>query len=161
MPRFLLACAWLVLASWACVTHARAEVWASNLTLWTDAAAKAPLRPRAFINIGLEKELVGDLNGASQAYLAALALSQQDRLSTYQRVFHRAAAEVNNARVLALSGHPGMALSLLDEVIARHPDFLHAKYNKAVILAWLNACPDARVYADQAGPDFPRLTCAD
>lgn len=156
---FLSSCAWLVLFGWACVTYTRAEVWQSNTTLWTDATAKAPLRPRGFINLGIEKELAGDLNGASQAYLTALALSQQPRLSTYSRTFHRAAAEVNNARVMARAGHPGIALSLLEDVLTRHPHFTHAHFQKGVLLVALGQCQLGLDSIRDAGPGFPDVTC--
>lgn len=143
----------------AATTHQRSGVWQSNLTLWTDATAKAPLRPRAFINLGIEKELAGDLNGASQAYLAAIALSQQERLSAYSRAFHRAAGEVNNARVMARAGHPGAALTLLNEVIERHPQFAHAYYQKGVLLVALGMCEEGRDVLREAGEGFPQVSC--
>lgn len=159
LPRPLFACVVLLLLGWASVTHARARTWQNNLTLWTDAGEKAPRRPRAFINIGIARELVGDWQGAEQAYLQAIVLSGQPHLTRYQQVFHRAAGEVNLARLYAQTGHPAEGLQMLDGVLQRHPRFTHAHFVKGVVLAWLKRCDDASQSFEAAGPSFPVVAC--
>ncbi len=51
-------------AALAVATHARNQVWTSGLSLWQDAARKAPGNHRARTNLGVQHLLRGDLAGA-------------------------------------------------------------------------------------------------
>lgn len=144
------------------ITYARATVWTSEYTLWTDAAAKAPQKPRPFINLGLAQEGTGDMDAALRTHQTALALSFQPRLTRYQQNFSRIASETNIARILAQTGREEAALRILDDVIARHPLFHFARYNRAVLLARTGRCaegqPDAQL-AVALDPSFQEIRC--
>lgn len=151
---------WLVVL--ASLTAVRAEVWTSDLTLWTDAVKGSPNKPRPFINVGLAREQAGDLEGALMAYQTAITLSAQPRLTVYQQRFTRLASEINIARILAQTGHEDAAEALLDAVIARSPLFPHARWNRAILYARTGRCqqgiPDAAIAA-QLDASFSQLVC--
>ena len=152
----------LLLALWM-GTHARAYTWQSNLTLWSDAVRKAPQKPRPWINLGLAQEEAGDMDAAMRTYTTSLTLAFQPRLTQYQQAFSRVASETNIARVLAQTGREEAALRMLNDVVARHPLFPHARWNRGVLLARLGRCHDGeadREIAVALEPSFPRLECA-
>lgn len=128
-------------------TYTRAQVWISEHTLWTDAVRKAPRKPRPWINLGLAREVAGDIDGAFVAHQTALALSFQPRLTEYQQRFSRIASETNIARLLAQTGREEFALPMLNDILTRHPLFPWARYNRGVLLARLGRCQEGR-------PDF-------
>ena len=151
---------------WVCclttATYARSQTWHSELTLWTDAADRAPAKPRPFINLGLAKEYSGDLAGAFLAQQTALALSFQPRLTQYQQRFSRVASETNLARLLAITDREGAALQMLNGIVAEFPTFPHARYNRAVLYAKIGRCAegieDAKI-AVQLEPSFQPIVC--
>lgn len=160
----MLACVVLVFLGLGMTTHARARVWRSNLTLWTDAATKAPQKPRPFINLGLAQEETGDFDAALRSHTASLSLAFQPRLTQYQQTFSRVASETNIARVLAQTGQEAAALRILNDVVARHPLFPHARWNRGVLLARLGRCHEGeadRQIAAALEPSFPTLECAE
>jgi tetratricopeptide (TPR) repeat protein len=55
-------------------THARNAVWATKETLWADAVAKSPRKPRPHLNLGHALWLRGDNEGALAQYRLAEAL---------------------------------------------------------------------------------------
>ena len=57
-----------ILILFGVATHARCAVWATEATLWADAAQKSPHNGRALMNYGLTKMRAGDLTGAIQVY---------------------------------------------------------------------------------------------
>jgi len=130
----------LVLMGLGFLTQSRARVWHDDLSLWTDAVQRAPRKPRPWINLGLALERAGDVTSGMQAHQAALALSFQPRLSQYQQVFSRVASETNIARVLAQSGEEEAAERILNDIIARHPNFAHARYNRGILYARTGRC---------------------
>lgn len=140
MARPVCVCVWLLLGIAAILTHQRASVWTDEYTLWTDAAAKAPLKPRPFINLALALELRGDVDGALMAHQTALALSYQPRLTKYQQQFSEIASQTNIARLLAMTGREAQAERMLDDVIARHPLFPFSRFNRGILLARTGRC---------------------
>ena len=163
MARPVRACVVLVFLALGMSTHARAQVWRSNLTLWTDATQKAPQKPRPFINLGLAQEEAGDMDAAMRTYTTSLTLAFQPRLTQYQQAFYRVASETNIARVLAQTGREEAALRMLNDVVARHPLFPHARWNRGVLLARLGHCHEGeadRQIAVALDPSFPTLACA-
>ena len=153
-------CAWGVLGT---VTYSRAGVWQSELSLWTDAAAKAPQKPRPWINLGLAREVAGDMEGALLAHQTALALAYQPRLTQYQQRFSALASETNIARILAQTGREEAALRMLNDVITKAPLFAHAHYNRGVLLARTGRCDEGVREAQVAialDASFQEFACA-
>lgn len=156
---------WLVLCAWGALgtaTYHRAGAWTNEFTLWTDAAAKAPSKPRPFINLGLALEAEGDMDAALRAHQTALALAYQPRLTLYQQRFSQLASETNIARILAQTGREEAAMRLLNEVIAAAPLFPHARWNRAVLFARTGRCQEGQAdmrMAVQLDGSFRELGC--
>ena len=138
------ACVVLVLCvGWAGLTHHRVQVWQTDLRLWTDAAAKAPFKPRPVMNEGRMHELAGDVEFADAAYRRVISLSFDPRRSAYNRRFSQAAAETNLAHLAMKQGKFATAMRILDNTIADWPEFPYAHYNRGAILWTVGACADA------------------
>jgi len=73
--RALLAAA--VLAALGGALHARARVWSSDHTLWTDAVEKNPSSARAWANLGRAHDARGNSARAFEAYRRAEALAHR------------------------------------------------------------------------------------
>jgi tetratricopeptide (TPR) repeat protein len=107
----------------AILTLQRGQVWSDELTLWNDAAAKAPamLRPHLRRADALEKK--GQLPDAEKAYLRALALRPQH------------AATRNNLGVLYKKQHRlPEAEHQFRALLAVSPDIIQARLNLADLL---------------------------
>ncbi len=65
----------LVLIVLPCLTFARAEVWKNDLTLWSDAATKAPNHYVALYGLAQALQNAGDLDAALPLYLRVLAIN--------------------------------------------------------------------------------------
>ena len=145
------------------ITHQRASVWRSELSLWTDATRASPQKPRPWINLGLAMEVAGDMDGALLAHQTALALSYQPRLTQYQQRFSQLASETNIARILAQTGREEAALRMLNDVITKAPLFPHAIYNRGVLLARTGHCHEGAREAQMAvalDASFQEIGCA-
>ena len=70
---------WMALAipMFAAITMARNRVWADELTLWSDAVAKAPQMYRAQTNLGKALQQAGDSDAALTAYHTAIAIDDR------------------------------------------------------------------------------------
>lgn len=138
----------VIVASWliglAFATHSRVHVWQSDLNLWKDAYAKAPLKPRSAINYGRTLELAGDVVTAEDLYRKVIWLSFDERRSAYVRRFSQAAAETNIAHLYMKDGRLASAMKILDGTLTEWPEFPYAHYNKGAILWVYGACEDAR-----------------
>lgn len=66
-----------VLGIFLLMTHARNEVWRSDLTLWQDAARKSPELPRAHLQLGVALHQRGRLVEALKEYRRADELARQ------------------------------------------------------------------------------------
>jgi hypothetical protein len=80
-PRPAAAASGLVIGALALLTMTRLEVWQSPLTLWRDAADKAPRKARPWLNLGVAHSLEGRYDRAIDAYCRALALQPDDDLT--------------------------------------------------------------------------------
>lgn len=85
-------------------TAHRARAWASEETLWADAARKAPDKPRPWLNLGIASELSGHEVAARAAYRRASRLAQSEARLPDERAYGFALAEANLARFDAARG---------------------------------------------------------
>jgi tetratricopeptide (TPR) repeat protein len=138
----------------------RAGAWKDEISLWQDAARRAPLMPEAHYNLGYAHHQRGDLEQARQAYERAVSLSPgyvraqvnlgavyraQGALAPAERAFRQAlAAEPGQVEALNNLGliHAGRgqyaeAIGLYQQALGRAPEQAEL---------WLNlglACRDA------------------
>jgi hypothetical protein len=56
------------------LTFMRNEVWRTHVSLWSDALAKSPHKPRVYVNLGQALFLAGRVDEAISRYCQALAL---------------------------------------------------------------------------------------
>ena len=117
---------------------------------------------RLLNNLGLAREVTGDLPGALQAQQTAYSLSFQPRLTQYQQTFSRIASLTNLARMLAQHDQEAAAERLLVQVVEAVPMFPHAAWNLAVLYAKTGRCQEGRIFAARArrlDKSFQELIC--
>lgn len=140
-------------------TIVRSHVFFDDLTLWTDAARKAPTKMRPVLNEGRAHELRGDPVFAEAAYRKVIWLSWNELRSPYARRFAQAAAETNLAHLAMKEGRFASAMRILDGTLSQWPEFAYAHYNKGSILHAIGECEAAAVEyqaALQGDPSLPR-----
>ena len=120
-------------------TLARNEVWADDLSLWSDAALKSPRKPRPFVNLGTALALSGRRELGVRALRQAVVLEPS---STYARA--------QLAAALLTLGRAAEAEAELRDVLHLDPRDPEALYNLATLL-WST---DRR---DEARPLFERF----
>jgi hypothetical protein len=62
----------------AALTFLRNQVWQTPVSLWSDAVAKSPRKPRVHINLGMALALAGRTDESITSYCHALALDPQN-----------------------------------------------------------------------------------
>ncbi|MCA9753775.1 MAG: tetratricopeptide repeat protein [Gemmatimonadetes bacterium] len=81
-PRTLrMALASMTIVALAATTHARLQVWDSELALWSDAARKSPDKARPQFQRGLALQTAGQLDAARIAYERAREIAPDDPLA--------------------------------------------------------------------------------
>ncbi len=144
LPAAALAACWLLLAG---LLHARNAVWETRRALWSDAAAKGPENPRAWVNLALAASQEGRGDEAIRLAERALPLAEGEpavlvrllgnlgieqaragRLAEAEATLRRAVAlqpwaTLRNdlAAVLTVRGRLDEAEALLGEVLADDP----------------------------------------
>lgn len=114
---------WAVLtAMFVVMTVSRNRVWADNLGLWEDAAAKAPGKPRAHFNLGQAYQNAGRWPEATREYARALEL-KPDIYAAYS----------NMAAMLLDQGQFDKARELLLKVTTLSPGFTEGFINLGVL----------------------------
>ncbi len=108
-------------------TLARNEVWADDLSLWSDAALKSPRKPRPFVNLGTALALSGRRELGARVLRQAVAL---DPSSAYARA--------QLAAALLTLGRTAEAEPELREVLRLAPRDPEGLYNLATLL-WTTA----------------------
>jgi tetratricopeptide (TPR) repeat protein len=141
----------LVLAGLGAATAARNRVWQSGLALWSDAARKAPGKPRIWVNLGTALHFAGRYEEAVRAFDRALALPVDGTVPLETVVRNTAVALVRLGR--------------LDEARGRLVGYLAAAPRDAgtiVVLALIDAetgrFDDAERRAREALAIDPRLS---
>lgn len=159
---------WIGVAGWLLAlgvsTTVRCHVWTSDLSLWTDAAAKAPLKPRPVINEGRAHELAGQPEWAEAAYVRVIGLTWDTRRPAALRRYSKAAAETNLAHLHMKRGELASAMRILDDVARDWPDFPYAHYNRATIFWAYGLCDHAwteyrRAFLVDPSLPQPKGTC--
>jgi len=131
----------------AAATVLRNDVWADDVSLWTDAAAKSPGKPRPHINLGTALAAAGDLGGAERELRRAVSL---DPASAWARA--------QLAAVLLSEGRPAEAEPELREAIRLSPADPEAIFNLAMMLSRTGRAAEANTwfarFLDVAPPSY-------
>ncbi|MBD02830.1 MAG: hypothetical protein CME24_00610 [Gemmatimonadetes bacterium] len=134
--RGLAACGLTLLAI---MTVQRSAVWASDISLWSDAVSTAPMMPRAQLYLG-------------DAHLAAAAGSRHAHLSAAAQAYENVHALAPRQRMLSAQAANGLALiesargnalqarSILNKLVAQEPTYTDAWVNLGN--AWYAAALD-------------------
>jgi tetratricopeptide (TPR) repeat protein len=126
----------------------RARVWATEESLWSDAAARFPRSPRILTNLGLALQTRGDLAGAESAYRQGWAVATAP-LDVVQ-------LSRNLGGLLSIVGRFPESLAIVDrglEVAPEHPDL---RMNRAVALVQMGRAEEALADARLALTVAPR-----
>ncbi len=115
---FILGLGAVLLVVCGTATHLRNRVYASEISLWSDTAAKLPSNARAHYNLGVALDYAGRRTEALSAYRAAL-----DAYPDY------AMAHNNLGNALAETGQVAAALPHLERSIQLKPDYPDPLYN--------------------------------
>lgn len=153
-----------LLVGLACLSHARARVWESDLSLWRETVKTSPLSPRVHNNLGRAYSLLGQYQRALDEWQLELRLAEDTRRSPYQRGFSQVVATANIAYLLLNLGAVEEAKRLLDALLIVAPNFAPVRFNYAAYLAFTGQCEAAvQEYAAAMTYDRwmtpPRLAC--
>jgi protein O-mannosyl-transferase len=102
----------------AVTTFVRNEVWRSELSLWSDAAAKAPNKPRPHLNLGQALMAKHDVDAAIAQYRLALRVDPE-----------YVDAHNNLGVALVEKGQVDEAIAHLELAVALLPSDANAQYN--------------------------------
>jgi tetratricopeptide (TPR) repeat protein len=147
---------WVVALAW--VTSGRVRVFQTGKTLWADAHAKAPTKPRPTLNYARELELSGDVAGAEALYREVIAQAWDPRRPAYMRLSSQAAAETNIAHLRIKAGKFASAMEILDQTLKYWPIYPYAHFNRGTIFWELGLCEEARKEYQQAIDRDPALS---
>ena len=146
-----LAAAGSTLVLWttlAAVLHARNEVWASPIALWTDVRDKAPRKARAHYNLGDALSEAGDDQAAIGEYLTASMLMGRDTVDWYRLLRNLGAS------MLAV-GRADDAIAVLSQALRDDPWSPEIHNNLALAFLQKGALDPAEEQARLAIRDAP------
>src|SRR3990167_6415708 len=106
-----------LLLVWAVLTADRVTVWTSDLTLWADAVAQAPRRPRPWVNYGVALSAAGETDRAIAAYQRARILATDPQRGRYRNLSDQTIATNNLPALLAQQGQGLTAVTLWTQLI--------------------------------------------
>ncbi len=117
----------------------RNQVWASELTLWRDAAQKAPRMYRVQTNLGKALQLSGGESDALAAYQRAIDIDPRhgDAYNNIGILHHR-------------QGRPREAIDWYHRALERYPDYEEIYQNMADAFSDLGDPAQARVWYEKA-----------
>lgn len=127
--------AWIFFAG---KTVARNPLWKNNDILFSETAKQAPQNPRILVQVGMNAQKNGDIEGAIRAYQEALQLNPD-----------YAPPNWNLALIYLQRGEPDKAKVHLERAAAGGPDFRAAYYHLAMIEKNAGNTRAARRYAEQ------------
>jgi len=112
---------------WGALVFQRNQVWADELSLWGDAAARSPAMPRAHAHLGNALRDQGQWSQARNAYATALELDPAHRAArtNLANLYYEAAGmDSTRARV-----HLGRAVQEYEKVLKLDPHYREALNN--------------------------------
>jgi len=112
---------------WGALVFQRNQVWADELSLWGDAAARSPAMPRAHAHLGNALRDRGQWSQARNAYATALELDPAHRAArtNLANLYYEAAGmDSTRARV-----HLGRAVQEYEKVLKLDPHYREALNN--------------------------------
>ncbi|HEX7624606.1 MAG TPA: tetratricopeptide repeat protein, partial [Anaeromyxobacteraceae bacterium] len=133
--RALVVTAVVLSAVLAVATFRRNRVWASDISLWSDAAQKSPGKSRPHMDLGTALGAAGRLDDAARELRRAVEL---DPASSYAR------AQLG-ATLLAL-GRPAEAEPELREAVRLQPGDPEALFNLGMVLLRTGRVDDAKPF---------------
>jgi tetratricopeptide (TPR) repeat protein len=136
----------------AAATHARNAVWETNESLWRDAVAKSPAKPRPHLNLGQALWELGDSAGAFREYQRALSLDDGT-----MHPAQRAVAYQNASAALGGMGRHGEAIAAALKGLEVAPGDPLLMNNLAVSYRGLGNHAEARRWAEKAVARAPGL----
>jgi tetratricopeptide (TPR) repeat protein len=132
--------------------HRRSQVWASALSLWSDAAAKSPHKARPHMNLGYALTPV-DPARAVDEYRLALALATD-------RTINRDEVKQDLAGALLSLHRYGEGIAILKELIATAPATPQLETNLAIAYLESGKLDESRAAAERVAARFPRYAPA-
>lgn len=119
----------LCLVAWVLVGHSRVLVWKTNLTLWMDAAVKAPAKARGIVNVA---RALMDLDPDQPGLLTLFHVGQyravtERGISAAQQRNWFALGLANEGRYHRLHGRYDDAERLQHQALAEFPGLLYAR----------------------------------
>lgn len=118
----------------ALLTWERNLVWASELTLWRDAVAKAPEMYRAQTNLGKALHLAGETDAALACYHRALAIDDRhgDAYNNIATILHADSKRLAGAGEKAASARRlAEAIGFYHQAVERYPNYEEIHQNLA------------------------------
>lgn len=140
--RLRIAAVALIFLVWAGLSARRVAVFRTERTLWADAVAKAPSKPRPVMDYGRALEMDGDLAGAEQQFRAVIPLTLDPRRGDKANRFALAAAETNIAHLYLKQDRIWEAIDVLNSTLQWWPGFTYAEYNLGRLMWAHGACED-------------------
>jgi len=105
----------IIILSLGTAAYVRNRVWQNDITLWSDVLSKSSQSHRAHVNLGRALEEKGQLNEASEYYLAALRINPTYPVTHY-----------NLGGVLEKQGRTDEAIDHYSEALSIHPRYAKA-----------------------------------
>lgn len=156
--RRIVAAAVVLVIAYGTVAWARNTVWSSNISLWTDAAAKSPGKERVWHNLGMAYMDAARHQEAMECFTRALSLNPSYQLSHEALVtaYTRAGrfADAQDAAFAGLMTHPenavlhnnlgvvyaetgqaGLASQAFERALRLRPGYASARMNLEQVLA--------------------------
>jgi protein O-mannosyl-transferase len=139
IPRYRIAALSVLALVLGFATYRRNEVWANNLTLWTDTVQKSPELERPHLNLGIAHMSTGQVDRALEEYRYVLSLNPKST-----------AAYVNIATIEFSKGDFEGAERTLQKVVQLSPSLWASYINLSALALRKNELDRALQYADKA-----------
>ncbi len=131
-------------------TRTRNHVWEDEMSLWTDAVEKSPLKAKPYANRGIARVALGDMSGGLKDYNQALKLDPGYALTYF-----------NRANAYMRMKEYDRALTDFDNCIIIRPRYGRAYANRGATHLFREDYEKARTDLTQAIELLPRYACAE